>query len=232
MLDPVARHAVGPCYSLWAVDVVGGHALLFGDLQQMNRVGRVEATDDKGDVHSLSRRSSLGDAAALCGGLDLFGRKILLVFDGHQVHADLLALQLFVQGRGGRLVLCIKHVVHGVLPLLSGVADRVEGDEVLIDLLRTVLLNHDPFEQLCDQLGLALEHCCLVCHSNTLQVHVWVETITHGLCKLLHELLAVALAQNVVCHILSLRHVLHSDVLRCKRLCCHSFLMVVLGVDD
>ena len=64
---------------------------------------------------------------------------------------------------------------HGVLALLGGIADGVEGQEVLLELLGAVAAQHRALEQPADFLGFALEHGGLVGNADAHQVPVGIE---------------------------------------------------------
>mmetsp|Transcript_20448 Transcript_20448/g.34069 ORF Transcript_20448/g.34069 Transcript_20448/m.34069 type:complete len:277 (-) Transcript_20448:324-1154(-) len=197
----------------------------------MGCVRRVEATQHQDHVHL--RGDVAGHFTTSLGvRFHLARRQLLGVLGGHQVDPHLFPLQLRVELGLGSLVLGTKHLVHRVLAFLRGIADGVEGQEVFIDVLRTVLLDECPLKKLANELRLTLQHGGLVGHPQARQIHVGIEAVAHGLGKFGEELLLVPIAQHVVRHVLRFTHILQHQVLLCKGFGRNRLLVVVLAVDD
>mmetsp|Transcript_16661 Transcript_16661/g.22898 ORF Transcript_16661/g.22898 Transcript_16661/m.22898 type:complete len:466 (-) Transcript_16661:174-1571(-) len=125
-----------------------------------------------------------------------------------------------------------EQLLDGVLPLLGGVADRVELDVGLPDLLRPVGAHHRLLQQLADGAGLLLVHGGLVSQAHLAQVLVGIEPLGHGVLELGHEFLLVPPVDHVVADVLGLLDILHNQVSLGKRGSGNSLLMCPLAMDD
>ena len=132
---------------------------------------------------------------------------------------------------------------HGVLALLGGIADGVEGQEVLAQLGRTEALQHRALEQAADLLGFALEHGGLVGHPEAGEVPFGVEAGGTGLGEAGHEGLPSSgplggigsgetAGQDVIAHHLGLGQIQHHQIGARKRAGGEGFLVLHLAVDD
>ena len=101
---------------------------------------------------------------------------------------------------------------HGVLTFLGGVADGVEGEEVVVQLGRTVFAQHGAFEQASDLLGLALQHGGLVGHPQTFEVPIGIEPWRAGFGKPLNEVISVSVAEDVIGDVLGFLQIEHHQV--------------------
>mmetsp|Transcript_6803 Transcript_6803/g.24185 ORF Transcript_6803/g.24185 Transcript_6803/m.24185 type:complete len:389 (+) Transcript_6803:353-1519(+) len=126
----------------------------------------------------------------------------------------------------------LDQLVHGVLPLLGGVADGVHDHVMFLELGGSVLLKHGLFEQLPDPFGLPFEHGGLVGHAHPFQVHVGIEFIRHGVFELFQERLLVPAVQDVVGDVLGFFHVFDHEVIRGEGRGGHGFFVVPFPVDD
>mmetsp|Transcript_9923 Transcript_9923/g.14819 ORF Transcript_9923/g.14819 Transcript_9923/m.14819 type:complete len:243 (-) Transcript_9923:40-768(-) len=231
MLNHISRLRVAADSSC-AVDVEGRNVLLFGDLNKVGGVGRVETANNQAKIDSACRlcrhtRLTPGSILHHAGGKAL-GRLLL----GLERDIALLVLQFVVKFRHGSLVLGVEHLVHSILPLLGSIADGVERDVMVVDFLRSVSLDHRTLDELTDKLGLSFEHRGLICNADLHQIDVRVKSRRHDLRELLHEFVLRNRAENVVREVFCFLHVFDNDVALCERLRRDSLLVVELAMDD
>ena len=118
------------------------------------------------------------------------------------------------------------------MALLGGVANGVEGQEVLIELDGAEALQHGALEQAANLFGFALQHGGLVGDAHPDQIAVGVEAGRAGFSEAVHEGLPIAVAEDVFAHHLGFGQVEHHQVGAGEAAGGEGFLVLHLAVND
>mmetsp|Transcript_18910 Transcript_18910/g.24573 ORF Transcript_18910/g.24573 Transcript_18910/m.24573 type:complete len:239 (+) Transcript_18910:509-1225(+) len=103
---------------------------------------------------------------------------------------------------------------------------------MLIHILRTMLLHHCLLQQLPNGARFLLVHGSLVRNTHFFQHSIRIKSFGHSLGKFVHKLLLVTAIKHIITQILSLLHILHTNIILTKTRGSNRLFMSILSMND